>query len=56
MGALAAAGAAVKAAPAAAKEFDREVLLPAVKGFAEGVAAVAEDAQQQVRGNGGRQG
>lgn len=49
-GVLAAAGAAVKAAPDAAKEFDRTVVLPAVKEFAQGVVLVAKDAQQQVGG------
>jgi hypothetical protein len=49
VGALAAAGAAVKAAPAAAKEFDRSVLLPVVQKFAHGVATVAKDATQHVR-------
>lgn len=48
-GTLSAAAAAVKAAPEAAAEFDREVLLPTVKEFAEGVVAVAQDAQEQVR-------
>ena len=47
-GALAAAGAAVKAAPDAAREFDQTVVLPTVKDFAEGVVTVAKDAQQQV--------
>jgi len=50
-GVLAAAGAAVKAAPDAAKEFDRTVVLPAVKEFAQGVVLVAKDAQQQVGGS-----
>lgn len=47
-GTLAAAAAAVHAAPQAVQEFDREVVLPAVKDFVEGVVTVAKDAQVQV--------
>jgi hypothetical protein len=47
-GTLAAAAGAVAAAPQAVQEFDSQVVLPAVKEFAEGVVTVAKDAQVQV--------
>lgn len=47
-GALAAAAGAVKAAPAAVRELDAQLLLPAVRAFADGVAAVTSDTTEQV--------
>jgi hypothetical protein len=55
-GTLSAAAGAVRAAPEAAHELSQQVVLPAVKDFAEGVVTVAKDAQVQVRSEAAQRG